>query len=67
MIAANDRVNNEFYVDQVINYVVKAGGKTKVFEVEKYLCWGTPADYESYEKTLEYWKGFLLKEIERGV
>ena len=64
MISANDRVNNEFYVDQVINYVVQANLKVKVFPVTRYLCWGTPIDYENYEATLLYWKDFL--KIEEG-
>lgn len=59
MIKANDRVNNEFYVDQMINYILAAGLKAKVFEIEKYLCWGTPQDYENHEKTLAYWRDFL--------
>jgi dTDP-glucose pyrophosphorylase len=59
MIKANDRINGEFYVDQAINYALSAGLKIKVFEIEKYLCWGTPEDYENYEKTVSYWKEFL--------
>ncbi len=62
MISSNDRINNEFYVDQVIKYAVRAKLNVKVFEVEKYLGWGTPADYEQYEKTVKYWKDFLVQE-----
>ncbi len=58
MIEANDRVNNEFYVDKVIDYCVKAGLNTKVFEIDRYIGWGTPADYERYENTIAYWNGF---------
>ncbi len=58
MIAANDRINNEFYVDQSIKYCIKAGLSVKVFEIDRYIGWGTPADYENYEKTLEYWHRF---------
>lgn len=45
MIALNDRVNNEFYVDNVFNHLE---GEINVFEVKKYICWGTPSDYEKY-------------------
>ncbi len=62
MIAADDRVNGEFYVDQVFRYILRAGLKTEVLELERYLCWGTPADYEAYENTLSYWSRFLKEE-----
>ncbi len=58
MIRENDRVNGEFYVDQAINYAVKQGRTVKVFEIDRYICWGTPRDYEAYQKTFEYWRGF---------
>ncbi len=58
MIAADDRVNGEFYADQVIAYCVKNGLDTRVFEIERYIGWGTPEDYENYEKTLAYWRAF---------
>lgn len=57
MIKKNDRINNEFYVDQCINYVVNAGYKAKVFEVDKYVCWGTPEDLRKFE----YWDSFFGK------
>ncbi len=62
MIEANDKINNEFYVDQVIKYVLKNSYKAKVFEITKYLGWGTPTDYENYENTIKYWADFVKKE-----
>lgn len=59
MINENDRINNEFYVDEVMRHTMKLGLDTRVFEVERYIGWGTPKDYENYEKTLAYWKGFV--------
>lgn len=61
MIQANDRVNNEFYIDQSINYCLKMRLKVKVFEIDRYLCWGTPKDYENYQNTINYWKGYNEK------
>lgn len=58
MIAKNDRVNNEFYIDQVIKYIMN-DKPTKVFNVDKYFCWGTPKDYEDYQNTVKYWENFL--------
>ncbi len=62
MIKENDRINNEFYVDKVITHVLDLGYTAKVFQVDKYLCWGTPNDYENYENTLKYWHNFQLKD-----
>ena len=58
MISENDRVNNEFYMDQVMNHAIQLGWHVKVFEVDRYIGWGTPKDYESYQKTFDYWRGF---------
>lgn len=64
MIAANDRINNEFYVDQVFRYLIAEGTDVRVLETARYLCWGTPEDYEAYERTLAYWADFLTREEE---
>lgn len=55
MIKKNRRINNEFYVDECINEVIESGYKVKVFEVEKYICWGTPNDLN----TFNYWQNFF--------
>jgi bifunctional N-acetylglucosamine-1-phosphate-uridyltransferase/glucosamine-1-phosphate-acetyltransferase GlmU-like protein len=62
MIAANDRINNEFYVDQIPKYLMKRGKQVKIFEIEHYLAWGTPTDYEQYENTWKYWREFAASE-----
>ncbi len=51
------RVNNEFYVDSCINEIVAMGLKAKVFEVDHYICWGTPNDLKTYE----YWQSYFHK------
>ncbi|MDX2470893.1 MAG: NTP transferase domain-containing protein [SAR324 cluster bacterium] len=53
----NIRVNGEFYVDSMIGELTDLGHKVKVFEVEDYICWGTPDDY----RTFEYWQSFFHK------
>ena len=55
MIAQNRRVNNEFYVDELMNDAVQMGKKVGVFEADKYICWGTPNDLKTYE----YWQRFF--------
>lgn len=59
MIAENDRINNEFYADKVMEYCIASGLKVSVFEVDRYIGWGTPEDYECYENTLAYWREFI--------
>ena len=59
MIEDDDRINGEFYVDEVIKYTISMGLRVRVFEIDRYLGWGTPKDYENYEKTLAYWRSFV--------
>lgn len=47
--------NNEYYVDNVLNENIKNGQSVKLFDVEHYLCWGTPGDYETYL----YWDNYF--------
>ena len=48
MIRANRRIKNEYYVDEVMNVAVEHGLRVKVFEVQHYICWGTPQDLKTY-------------------
>ncbi len=57
MMHENTRVNGEFYVDTCINDAVKAGLRCHVFEVDAFLCWGTPDEL----KTFEYWQSCFKK------
>lgn len=49
------RVNGEFYVDITMNELIEAGLNVRVFEIEKYVCWGTPNDLRTYE----YWESYF--------
>ena len=51
------KVNGEFYVDSLMGELVDLGLNVKVFEVEHFICWGTPDDYE----TFTYWQSFFHK------
>jgi dTDP-glucose pyrophosphorylase len=62
MIAENDRINNEFYVDQTVKHVLDLGYRAKIFDIDRYVGWGTPADYEGYQDTYNYFREFLRKE-----
>lgn len=61
MISCKDITGGEYYVDQAMQYAIDAGLDVQFFDV-KYLCWGTPSDYEDYENTVKYWKEFIQKE-----
>ncbi|CAN5370652.1 N/A [soil metagenome] len=53
----NIRVNGEFYVDSMIEVAVRMGLTCVAFEVDDYICFGTPNDL----KTFEYWQSFFHK------
>lgn len=53
----NIKTNNEYYIDDIINQNIKQGLNVKVFEVEHYICWGTPDDYKTYQ----YWYSYFDK------
>lgn len=51
------KINGEYYVDNLIEPLLKKGYKIKIFNVDYYLCWGTPNDYKTYNYWLEYFCG----------
>ena len=46
------RINGEYYVDTAINDAVSLGLRCVLFEIDYYICWGTPNDL----RTFEYWQ-----------
>ena len=48
MINKNRRINNEFYLDVVLDECVLNGYNVSPFEIDDYICWGTPKDLEVY-------------------
>lgn len=58
LLYKNDsRVNDEFYIDSMLNNSISLGYKVKNFEVDNYICWGTPNDLKTYQ----YWQTFFNK------
>jgi NDP-sugar pyrophosphorylase family protein len=57
MIAREARVNGEYYIDTCIEDALALGLKVRIFEVDSYLCWGTPNDL----RTFEYWQSCFSK------
>ena len=43
----NVRSNGEFYIDNIFNTLTDLN--IKIFDVDKYHCWGTPKDLKNYE------------------
>ena len=40
----NIRTNGEFYIDNLLNEAIQSGYIVRNFEVDQYICWGTPND-----------------------
>lgn len=57
LIARDGRINGEYYIDSCINDAIELGLRCHLFEVESYLCWGTPNDL----RTFEYWQSCFHK------
>ena len=54
LIAQNRRINNEFYVDSAIEVLLEQGRRAKIFDVEHYICFGTPDDVRCFEFWADY-------------
>jgi hypothetical protein len=57
LITRDGRINGEFYIDSLINDAIALGLQCRLFEVDSYLCWGTPNDL----RTFEYWQSCFHK------
>ncbi len=53
IIKKNRRINNEFYLDIVLDECVSNGLNINPFEVLKYTSWGTPKDLKNYLKYIK--------------
>ena len=51
------KVNEEYYIDMAINDAIKLDLNCKIFEIDHYICWGTPEDLQ----TFEYWQSCFHK------
>ena len=59
MIDEDDRINGEFYVDEAVRHATELGLNAGVFEIDRYIGWGTPKDYEEYMAAFNYWREFV--------
>ena len=54
------KVNDEYYVDTAINDAIDLGLRCVIFEIDSYICWGTPNDlktFEYWQSCFHHWKG----------
>lgn len=52
MVAAEDRVNGEFYLAPAFNYAIREGARIRALPVERMIGLGTPEDLQAYLATL---------------
>ena len=57
MIDRKAQINGEYYIDTGIEDAIALGLTVRVFEIDNYLCWGTPNDL----RTFEYWQSCFHK------
>lgn len=57
LIRSGKTINNEYYVATSMNELIAAGKRVVPFDVDKFICWGTPRDLDEYER----WKSRLFK------
>jgi dTDP-glucose pyrophosphorylase len=55
MIEQRRTIHNEYYVDECMNDCIQMGWRVRVFELDKYIGWGTPNDLKTYL----YWQSFF--------
>ncbi len=58
LVGSGERINGEFYLDVVPNRLIAAGRRVAVFDVEKYIGWGTPEDLDDYRCWERYFARF---------
>jgi CTP:molybdopterin cytidylyltransferase MocA len=56
LIAADQRVHGEFYVDSAIGVLLAQGRQARLFDVRRYVCFGTPDDVRTYEYWADYFR-----------
>ncbi|MBF0107542.1 MAG: NTP transferase domain-containing protein [Deltaproteobacteria bacterium] len=56
MIASRNTIGGEYYISQIFNTMVSDGLRVVSFEVDRFICWGTPEDVAMYRFWSEYFK-----------
>lgn len=56
LVDRNLSLNNEYYVSMAMNMLIEQGLHVRIFEIQKMLQWGTPADLEEYQQWSTFFK-----------
>jgi len=56
MFKKKHQVNGEYYIATAINELINLKFKVVPFQVDQYICWGTPFDLKNYE----FWENRFL-------
>lgn len=65
LVADDERVSNEFYLDVVPNRFIAAGRRVVAFDVAKYIGWGTPEDLQDYRRWERYFAQLARAQVHR--
>lgn len=57
LLVQNIRVNNERYLDSIVEIAIKEGIRVHCFETEAYLNWGTPEALQEFDYWYRYFQG----------
>jgi NDP-sugar pyrophosphorylase family protein len=52
MVKKGRKINGEYYIDSSINDAIELGLRVKLFDVQSFLCWGTPNELRRFK----YWQ-----------
>lgn len=55
------KVSGEYYNSLIFNPMVEEGLKLTTYEIEKFICWGTPEDVEQYR----FWSEYFRNDVDR--
>lgn len=67
LVNSGETINGEYYMSLVYNQMIQYGHKVVVFEIERMLQWGTPADLEEYENWSKCFRSTIIPSVSDGI
>ena len=55
------RCGNEYYISLIYNEMIEEGCSAITFEIDRFICWGTPEDVEQFRFWSEYFSRDCLR------
>lgn len=59
LLKRKETVASEYYCSLIYNSMVRDNNRICLFEVEKFICWGTPEDLQEYL----FWSDYFAKDL----